>query len=145
MSFIAPNLTMIVGSVIAAKLMGIAGGLTALSKIPSCNLKVLGKDKKTLTGFSSTMIRAHNGAIFNCDLVQQTPPDLRQRALRLISGKHVPRARTRRALADLLTPRCAHVVATPPGRTGARSRRAWTAFIKTSTVRVPCRRAACPP
>ena len=40
MSFIAPNLTIIVGSVIAAKLMGIAGGLTALSKIPACNVKV---------------------------------------------------------------------------------------------------------
>ena len=40
MSFIAPNLTIIAGSVIAAKLMGIAGGLTALSKIPACNVKV---------------------------------------------------------------------------------------------------------
>jgi len=50
--------------------------------------QVLGKDKKTMTGFSSTMMKAHNGAIFNCDIIQQTPPDLRQRALRLISGKY---------------------------------------------------------
>ena len=35
------------------------------------------------------MIKAHNGAIFNCDLVQQTPPDLRQKAMRVISGKYV--------------------------------------------------------
>ena len=41
-----------------------------------------------MTGFSSTMMKAHNGAIFNCDIIQQTPPDLRQRALRLISGKY---------------------------------------------------------
>ena len=51
----------------------------------------MGKDKKTLSGFSSTMIKAHNGAIFNCDLVQQTPPDLRQKAMRVISGKYVIR------------------------------------------------------
>ena len=58
---------------------------------------MLGKDKKTLTGFSSTMVKAHNGAIFNCDLIQQTPPDLRQKAMRVISGKYAvwPRARGR--------------------------------------------------
>jgi len=46
MSFIAPNLTTIVGPVIAAKLMGIAGGLTALSKIPACNVKVGGSARQ---------------------------------------------------------------------------------------------------
>lgn len=40
MVFIAPNLTNIVGASTAAKLIGIAGGLTALSKMPSCNVQV---------------------------------------------------------------------------------------------------------
>lgn len=41
MSFIAPNLSAIVGSDIAAKLMTAAGGITTLSKMPSCNLQVM--------------------------------------------------------------------------------------------------------
>jgi len=40
MLYIAPNLCHITGPTIAAKLIGAAGGLDALSKIPSCNLIV---------------------------------------------------------------------------------------------------------
>ena len=43
MSFIAPNLSAIVGSNIAAKLMGAAGGLTKLSKMPANNISLLGE------------------------------------------------------------------------------------------------------
>ncbi|VAH22330.1 unnamed protein product [Triticum turgidum subsp. durum] len=38
MGYIAPNLSAIVGSAVAAKLMGIAGGLGALAKMPACNV-----------------------------------------------------------------------------------------------------------
>ena len=37
---IAPNLSIAVGTEIAAKLMGVAGGLRALSQMPACNLQV---------------------------------------------------------------------------------------------------------
>lgn len=50
MTFIAPNLSMIIGASTAAKILGIAGGLTKLSKIPACNIAVLGAQKKTLSG-----------------------------------------------------------------------------------------------
>ena len=40
MNVFAPNVSAIVGSNIAAQLMGLAGGLVALSKIPSCNIQV---------------------------------------------------------------------------------------------------------
>lgn len=40
MHHIAPNLSAAVGTEIAAKLMGVAGGLTALSKMPACNVQV---------------------------------------------------------------------------------------------------------
>lgn len=42
MTFIAPNLSQIVGASTAAKLMGVAGGLTNLSKMPACNILLLG-------------------------------------------------------------------------------------------------------
>ena len=70
MSFIAPNLSAIIGAPTAAKIMGIAGGLTVLSKMPSCNILLLGAQKKTLSGFSSTSILPHTGFIYFSELVQ---------------------------------------------------------------------------
>lgn len=41
MEFIAPNISAIVGSSIAAKLIGTAGGIAELAKMPSCDLQRL--------------------------------------------------------------------------------------------------------
>ncbi|MCI4374280.1 hypothetical protein PGIGA_G00004530 [Pangasianodon gigas] len=87
MSFIAPNLSIIVGASTAAKIMGIAGGLTNLSKMPACNLMLLGAQKRTLSGFSSTSLLPHTGYIYHCDVVQSLPPDLRRKAARQVSAK----------------------------------------------------------
>lgn len=40
MTFLAPNISAILGPTVAAKLLGTAGGLQALSNMPSCNIKV---------------------------------------------------------------------------------------------------------
>lgn len=87
MSFIAPNLSMIVGSSTAAKLMGVAGGLTNLSKMPACNILVLGSQKKTLSGFSTTAILPNTGFVYYCEIVQGTPSDLRRKSARLVAAK----------------------------------------------------------
>ncbi|XP_065181111.1 U4/U6 small nuclear ribonucleoprotein Prp31-like [Sycon ciliatum] len=87
MSFIAPNITMIVGAPAAAKLMGIAGGLTALAKIPACNIMVLGAARRLLSGFSSAQVQPHTGLLFYCDIVQGVPPDYRRKAVHLVSSK----------------------------------------------------------
>ena len=74
MYFLAPNLTHICGATTAAKIMGAAGGLTSLSKMPACNVQVLGQQKRALGGFSSgrkpspgspRMIRM-DGRVFYC-------------------------------------------------------------------------------
>lgn len=70
MTFIAPNLSAIIGAPTAAKIMGIAGGLTVLSKMPSCNILLLGAQKKSLSGFSSTSILPHTGFVYFSELVQ---------------------------------------------------------------------------
>jgi U4/U6 small nuclear ribonucleoprotein PRP31 len=61
MSKIAPNVCILIGSRIAAQLVGITGGLVALSKIPSCNLQVVGQEKKYLSGFSKMSAIPHTG------------------------------------------------------------------------------------
>lgn len=74
MSFIAPNLSMIVGASTAAKILGIAGGLTKLSKMPACNVLVLGSQKKTLSGFSKVQMLPHTGFVYYSQIVQDTNP-----------------------------------------------------------------------
>ncbi|KAH8370404.1 hypothetical protein KR093_003319 [Drosophila rubida] len=93
MTFIAPNLSMIVGASTAAKLLGIAGGLTKLSKMPACNVQVLGSQKKTLSGFSQTQMLPHTGYVYYSQIVQDTAPDLRRKAARLVAAKSVLAAR----------------------------------------------------
>ncbi|CAF1259743.1 unnamed protein product [Adineta ricciae] len=87
MSFIAPNLSTIVGASTAAKLIGMAGGLTNLTKMPSCNILLLGAQKKQLGGFSTTAAMPHAGAIYYSKIVQDCPPDLRVKVARLVSCK----------------------------------------------------------
>jgi U4/U6 small nuclear ribonucleoprotein PRP31 len=87
MNFIAPNLTAIVGSGTAAKMMGIAGGLTALSKIPACNILVLGAEKKANTGLSSISMARHAGYVYFCDLVFSLPDEYKRKAARILSAK----------------------------------------------------------
>ena len=72
MSFIAPNVSVVIGASTAAKIMGVAGGLTNLSKMPSCNIMLLGSQKKTLSGFStaSAQVLPHTGFIYYSDIVQ---------------------------------------------------------------------------
>merc|ERR1719481_547169 len=87
MSFIAPNISAIVGASIAAKLMGAAGGLTKLSKMPANNISLLGQQKKVSTGFSSATQLPHTGFIYYCQLVQDCPPDLRRKVARIVGAK----------------------------------------------------------
>lgn len=87
MSFIAPNLSIIVGASTAAKIMGVAGGLTNLSKMPACNVMLLGAQRKTLSGFSSTSVLPHTGYIYHSDIVQSLPSDLHRKAARLVAAK----------------------------------------------------------
>jgi U4/U6 small nuclear ribonucleoprotein PRP31 len=93
MSFIAPNLSAIVEAKTAAKLLGLAGGLTKLAKMPACNVLVLGAQKKVLSGFSKVAMLPHTGYIYYSELVQDTIPELRRKAARLMANKAVLAAR----------------------------------------------------
>jgi len=93
MTFIAPNLSSIVGASTAAKVMGVAGGLTKLSKMPACNVLILGSQSKTLSGFSTVASLPHTGFIYFSDIVQDTPPDMRRKAARLVATKCILAAR----------------------------------------------------
>lgn len=93
MSMLAPNLSKIVGTTTAAKLLGVAGGLGGLAKMPSCNVHLLGAQKKITAGFSTATQNRHTGFIFQSELVQQTPSEYRMKAQRTVGAKCVLAAR----------------------------------------------------
>jgi U4/U6 small nuclear ribonucleoprotein PRP31 len=55
MKFIAPNLSALVGTQLASKLMTAAGGIEKLATMPACNIQVMGGQKKSMLGFSRGM------------------------------------------------------------------------------------------
>ncbi|KAJ1547275.1 U4/U6 small nuclear ribonucleoprotein Prp31, partial [Cladochytrium tenue] len=107
MSFLAPNLAAIVGSTTAAKLMGVAGGLAALSKIPACNLVVLGKPGRAAVAAAGVTSAVgalmpkgqlkHAGIVYSAAVVASAPKDFRVRAARMVSAKCCLAARIDRA------------------------------------------------
>ncbi|KAI8052517.1 u4/U6 small nuclear ribonucleoprotein Prp31 [Syncephalis plumigaleata] len=79
---IAPNLSAIVGTSTAAKMMGAAGG-----KMPACNVQVLGASAKARTGFSNIGMQRHAGFIYYSNLISRVPSDLRSKATRIVAAK----------------------------------------------------------
>ena len=95
MSLVSPNLSAIVGTNIAAKLLGLAGGLHAFSRQPSCNIMLFGAMKKTLatTHMSAASANRHTGFIFQSPIVQSAQPEDRRKAQRAVSAKCILAAR----------------------------------------------------
>ncbi|OIT28229.1 hypothetical protein A4A49_19681 [Nicotiana attenuata] len=76
---IAPNLSALVGTAVAAKLITSAGGLSSLAKMPACNILNLGVN---LAGY-----------IEQTDIIQTTPPPLRKQVCILLATKSLYAAR----------------------------------------------------
>jgi U4/U6 small nuclear ribonucleoprotein PRP31 len=96
MTVIAPNLSVILGAPIAAKLMGLAGGLMNLAMMPSCNIPILGSHKLSNIELDFNA-PPRVGLIYECDLIQQIPfdhtKDVRKRAVKWVANKLVLAAR----------------------------------------------------
>uniref|UniRef100_A0A1I7WVB7 U4/U6 small nuclear ribonucleoprotein Prp31 n=1 Tax=Heterorhabditis bacteriophora TaxID=37862 RepID=A0A1I7WVB7_HETBA len=86
-ALIAPNLVYLLGAATTALLVSQAGGLAPLARMPACNILVLGRQKKSLAGFSSTTSLPHAGFIYFHPIVQSLPPDLKGKAAKILSAK----------------------------------------------------------
>lgn len=87
MAQMAPNTSALLGTRLAAQLIGRAGGLSALSRTPACNIQVMGQQKQVLSGFSNASALKHTGLIYFSELVQSAPQYLRAKASRAVAGK----------------------------------------------------------
>ncbi len=89
MSRLAPNVTALVGVSVASQLIGSAGGIVQLSRIPAGNIQVIGAGgRKHLAGLSSASASLHSGFIGGSPLVEEVDPDYRKNTLRLLSAKY---------------------------------------------------------
>ncbi|EWC43386.1 hypothetical protein DRE_07702 [Drechslerella stenobrocha 248] len=87
MTLFAPNTSAIVGSTTAAQMIGFAGGLSGLAKMPACNISGLGsKRRAAVTLASNTGIR-HQGFLFDSPIIRQIPTDLKLKAMRVVASK----------------------------------------------------------
>ena len=93
MELIAPNLTALLGSEVAAQLMGIAGGLAQLSKMPACNIQVVGQKRKATHGFSVSAAQMHIGCIAAAPVITSAAEEVRKKALRVVAAKAALMAR----------------------------------------------------
>lgn len=123
----APNLSAIVGTSVASKLIGSAGGLSALARLPDCIIKCLGSKRKNLAGFSSATGWSHVGFLEQTEVYQSTPPSLRKKVCRFLSAKSCLAARvdalrsdpsggTGRALREEIRKKIEHLHQRPPAR-----------------------------
>ena len=94
-----PNVCALVGSAVAAQLLGLAGGVEELARIPACNLQVLGQTRSTSAsrgGWSTAATTAtpmhsqhhhHRGVLVDCDLVRNAPQKLQAKVLKAVASK----------------------------------------------------------
>ncbi|AEO54265.1 hypothetical protein MYCTH_2296654 [Thermothelomyces thermophilus ATCC 42464] len=94
MNIFAPNLTALIGSLTAAQLLNQAGGLTALSKTPACNLPAWGSKKQASAALATNVGIRHQGFIFQSPVIRSIPSDLKKQAIKMFANKIVMCART---------------------------------------------------
>lgn len=88
MTLFAPNLTVLVGSLTAAQLLNIAGGLTGLVKTPSVNIASLGNTRDTHGAFATNVGPVkQQGYLFHSPIIKDIPSDLKKQAMRIVSAK----------------------------------------------------------
>mmetsp|Transcript_31986 Transcript_31986/g.77667 ORF Transcript_31986/g.77667 Transcript_31986/m.77667 type:complete len:411 (-) Transcript_31986:601-1833(-) len=90
MEGLAPSVCALIGPSTAARLIGLVGGLAELTKIPSCNLQVIGQVKQNSSsraGMSNASTKRHVGVVADCDLVKSVPKQMQKKALKLVAAK----------------------------------------------------------
>jgi U4/U6 small nuclear ribonucleoprotein PRP31 len=87
------------------------GLLAELSKIPSCNLRVLGQLRQNFAsraGLSSASSKPHQGILAECEMVQRCPKQYQTKAIKMVASKLASAARCHFVNVDSGRPRKAH-------------------------------------
>ncbi len=86
MTRIAPNLTNLAGALVAARLMGLAGGLRKLCMMPASRIQILGANRAMFRHLRGASAPKH-GIIFQHPCIHRAPRRLRGRIARAFASK----------------------------------------------------------
>jgi len=87
MSTVAPNITRLIGPLIAARLLSRAGSLERLATFPASTVQILGAEKALFRFKKEGGKPPKHGVIFQHPLLNKAPHEERGRIARLIAGK----------------------------------------------------------
>jgi nucleolar protein 56 len=84
---VAPNLKMLAGSSLGARLVSLAGGLDNLSRMPASTIQILGAEKALFRSMKTGALPPKHGAIFQHQDIHQALRWQRGKIARALSGK----------------------------------------------------------
>ncbi|CAM1294890.1 NOP58 (predicted), partial [Pycnogonum litorale] len=87
MMAIAPNLSVLVGDLVGARLISHAGSLLNLAKHPASTVQILGAEKALFRSLKTKHNTPKYGLLYHAQLVGQTGPALKGKAARMLATK----------------------------------------------------------
>lgn len=87
METLAPNLTMIAGPMLGARLISIAGGLEKLAAFPSSTIQVIGANKALFKHLRARAPSPKHGIIYSHPLINTSPWWMRGKVARALAAK----------------------------------------------------------
>ncbi|MEM2977977.1 MAG: hypothetical protein QXM46_01655 [Candidatus Hadarchaeales archaeon] len=87
MEEVAPNLKAVVGSLLGARLISLAGGLERLSRMPTSTIQVLGAEKALFRALRTKGKPPKHGVLYRFPPLRSAPKKLRGKIARAVAGK----------------------------------------------------------
>lgn len=87
MEQVAPNIKTLVGRLLGARLISLAGGLEDLAKMPSSTIQVLGAEKALFRSLQKGTKPPKHGVIFQHPEIRGSPKSIRGKIARALAGK----------------------------------------------------------
>jgi len=87
MRAIAPNLTVLVGELVGARLIAHAGSLMNLAKHPASTIQILGAEKALFRALKTKKATPKYGLIYHASLVGQSQPKSKGKVSRILANK----------------------------------------------------------
>jgi len=87
MQAIAPNLTILVGELVGARLIAHAGSLLNLAKHPASTVQILGAEKALFRALKTKHETPKYGLIYHASLIGQTAPKYKGKISRVLAAK----------------------------------------------------------
>ncbi|HJJ36222.1 MAG TPA: RNA-processing protein [Methanocorpusculum sp.] len=84
---VIPNMSALVGGLVAARLVSRAGGLTAISRMPGSSIQVLGAESALFAHIRTGSPSPKHGLLFQHRRVHNAPKDVRGKVSRQIAAK----------------------------------------------------------